>query len=135
MMRILLLAGFGLLAFSYAEAQNQDSSLPIRPKTPPTQQAARQLKNLEKQLHLTQDQVLELQVILINRDVAMDSLRNSPSTGGHSVARTRQSIRQQADRQIDSLLTNDQKVLYQQWKQQQKERAAQRHLNASSVPQ
>lgn len=134
-MRILVLAGFGLLSSTYAGAQNQDSSLPHRPKTPPTQQAARQLKNLEKQLHLTQDQVLELQVILINRDVAMDSLRNNPSTGGHSAAHTRQTIRQQADRRIDSLLTNDQKVLYQQWKQQQKDRAAQRRLNAGTVPQ
>jgi hypothetical protein len=134
MMRSLLLAGIYLGIYSSAHAQIPDSAAPVRPKLPPTQQAARQLKNLEKNLQLTQDQVLQLQVILINRDVAMDSLRNNPSGDRRTQTHSRRIIMQQADRQIDTLLTSDQKILYQQWKQQQRDRAAHRHLNTDSVP-
>ena len=137
-MRFVLLAFIGITSCTLAHAQTiADTTLPpsAQKKISPARQAARQVKNLEKQLHLTQDQVLQLQVILINRDVAIDSLRNNPSGNRHDEARSRRAIQQRADRQIDALLTDDQRTLYQQWKQKQRERAMQRHLESGSVPQ
>jgi hypothetical protein len=137
MMRFVLLAGIGISTCVWAHAQTPDTTLPqpTQRKASPTRQAARQVKNLEKQLHLTQDQVLQVQVILINRDVAMDSLRNTPSGNQRGEASTRKGIMQHADQQIDALLTNDQRTLYQQWKQQQRDRAMERRLDSGSVPQ
>jgi periplasmic protein CpxP/Spy len=137
MMRFVLLVGFGISACVRADAQTPDTTLPqpTQRKASPTQQAARQVKTLEKQLHLTQDQVLQFQVILINRDVAMDSLRDNTSGNRRGEARNRRGIMQHADQQIDALLTDDQKTLYQQWKQQQRERAMERRLDSGSAPQ
>lgn len=119
MMRFLLLAGIGLSICLSTHAQIADSTLQqAQPKLSPAEKAARQLKNLEKKLHLTQDQVLQLQVILINRDAAMDSARKNPSGNRRTDAVNRRGITQRADQQIDSMLTDDQKTLYQQWKQQ-----------------
>ena len=119
MMRFPLLAGIGLCICLSTQAQTPDSTLQqARPKLSPPEKAARQLKNLEKNLHLTQDQVLQLQVILINRDVALDSARNNPSGNRRSGSATRQGIMQHADQQIDAMLTDDQRTLYQQWKLQ-----------------
>ena len=55
-----------------------------------------------------------MQVILIHRDVALDSLRNNPS----SDRQARRSINREADQKINELLTADQKPLYAQWKAQ-----------------
>ena len=137
MTRLVLLACTGIFSFVFTHAQTPDTSLPKpkQGKASPTRQAAHQLNNLEKQLHLSQDQVLQLQVILINRDVAMDSLRNNTSGDRHTESRIRRGIMQSADRQIDALLTDDQKTLYQQWKQQQREKAMERRLDSGSIPQ
>lgn len=98
-----------------------------------TKRAVRQLRNMEKQLHLDQDQVLQLQVILVNRDVAMDSIRHNPSgdfrTGNHA----RRSIQQDADQKINAILTDDQKPLYRQWKEKQKERMQLRRQGAKNA--
>ena len=57
--------------------------------------------------------------VAINRDIAMDSIAR---TDGHA----RRSIQRDADQKINAILTEDQKALYQQWKQQQKLRMQQR---------
>ncbi len=103
------------------------------PKFSPAQRAARQLKMMEKQLHLTEDQVLQMQVILINETVAMDSLRNNPSGDRRSTGRTRRGILQEADSKIAALLTDEQKPLYQQWKEQQRQRMMERRKGAQST--
>ena len=134
-MRFVLLGLVCITCCSTTRAQTaSDTTLPptAQRKPSPARQAARQLKSLEKQLHLSQDQVLRLQVILINRDVAMDSLRNESAGNGRGKAGSRRAIQQQTNRQIDSLLTDDQKPLYRQWKRQQRERAKQRRLDAGS---
>ena len=137
MKRFVLLAGIGFGTCLFVRAQTPDTTLPqsAQRKASPTRQAARQLKTLEQQLHLTQDQVLQLQVILINRDIAMDSLRNNPSVDHRGESHTRRGIIQTADQQINSLLTADQKPLYQQWKQAQRDKAMQRRLDSTSQPQ
>ena len=98
----------------------------------PAQRAARQLKMMEKQLHLTQDQVLQMQVILINETVAMDSLRNSSTGDRRTNGRARRGILQTADQKINALLTDDQKPLYAQWKQQQRQRMMERRKSQST---
>ena len=98
----------------------------------PAQRAARQLKMMEKQLHLTQDQVLQMQVILINETVAMDSLRNNSTGDRRTNGRARRGILQTADQKINALLTDDQKPLYAQWKQQQRQRMMERRKSQST---
>jgi hypothetical protein len=103
------------------------------PKDSATKRAVVQLKNLEKQLHLNEDQVLQLQVILINRDVAMDSIQHNPSGDRRTDNHARRSIQQDADQKINALLTDDQKTLYQQWKEKQKERMQERRQLKKAV--
>jgi periplasmic protein CpxP/Spy len=93
------------------------------PKDSATKRAVRQLKTLERQLNLNEDQVLQLQVILVNRDIVMDSLFHNPTGDPRTDGRARRSVQQDADQKIDAILTDDQKNLYQQWKQQQKQKA------------
>jgi Spy/CpxP family protein refolding chaperone len=123
---ILLAAGLHTLA----PAQTPDTTLqPGLKKPDPVKRAARQLRMLEKQLHLTQDQVLQVQVILITETVALDSIRNNPAGNPRTDNRARREVLQDADRQITALLTDEQKPLYQQWKAQQRQRMMQRRQN------
>jgi hypothetical protein len=114
---ILFLIGLGITV----HAQTPDSTR--HKKANPTKQAVRQLKMLQQQLNLTGDQVTQMQVILIHRDVTLDSLRNTPTAD----RRAKREVNREADQKINALLTADQKPLYQQWKQQQRQK-----LKASS---
>lgn len=138
MKQIVLFALLTLSLHAIVNAQTSDPYTPINQphsKDSATKRAVRQLKTLEKRLHLNEDQVLQLQVILINRDVAMDSVARRqpvgpatpPGSGRASDfhrtdSRARRSIQQDADQKINAILTDDQKTLYQQWKQEQKEK-------------
>jgi hypothetical protein len=123
---ILLVAGFHTLV----PAQTPDTTLqPGLKKPDPVKRASRQLRMLENQLHLTQDQVLQVQVILITETVSLDSIRNNPSGNPRSDNRARRGILQDADRQITALLTDQQKPLYEQWKAQQRQKMMQRRQN------
>jgi len=122
MKRSLSLLIFTLSLGVALHAQSADTTGAPTKKPNPTKQAVRQLKTLQQQLNLTEDQVTQMQVILIQRDVALDSLRNNPSGDRRSNGRTRRGINQDADQKINALLTADQKPLYQQWKQEQRER-------------
>jgi hypothetical protein len=120
---ILLVAGLHTLV----QAQTTDTTLhPGTLKTDPAKRAARLLRVLENQLHLTQDQVLQIQVILITQTVTMDSLRNNPSVDQRTDNRSRRAVLQHTDSQIMPLLTDQQKQLYQQWKTQQRQKMMQR---------
>jgi len=138
MKQIVLFALLTLSLHAIVNAQTPDPYTPINQphsKDSATKRAVRQLKTLEKRLHLNEDQVLQLQVILINRDVAMDSVARRQPVGpaappGSGRAsdfrrtdnRARRSIQQDADQMVNAILTDDQKTLYQQWKQEQKEK-------------
>src|SRR6185437_1116979 len=139
MKQIVLFALLTLSLHTTVNAQTPDPYTPMPQKKArqdsATKRAVRQLKTLEKRLHLNEDQVLQLQVILINRDVAMDSVARRQPVGpaappGSGRAsdfrrtdnRARRSIQQDADQKINAILTDDQKTLYQQWKQEQKEK-------------
>ncbi|HEY4107410.1 hypothetical protein [Puia sp.] len=122
MKRSLALLIFALTLALTTLAQTPDSTGPRTKRPNPTKQAVHQLKTLQQQLNLTEDQVTQMQVILINRDVALDSIRNNPGTDHRSNGRSRREVNRLADQNINSLLTEDQKPLYAQWKQQQKEK-------------
>lgn len=127
MTRFVLFALLTLSLHAFVNAQTPDPYTPIQQKPHPqkdsaTKRAVRQLRTMEKQLHLNEDQVLQLQVILINRDVAMDSVQQNPSGDRRTDNRARRSVQQEADQKINAILTADQKTLYQQWKEKQKER-------------
>jgi hypothetical protein len=124
---IVFVVGLNILA--HAQAPDTTRQHPQIPS--PAKQAAHQLKMLQQQLNLNDDQVLQLQVILINRDVALDSIRNNPSGNARSDGRTRRGINQDADQKINSMLTPEQKPLYQQWKQQQREKLMEKRLQAT----
>jgi hypothetical protein len=124
---LILLVG-GLLTL--VQAQTTDTTLhPGTLKSDPAKRAARTLRMLENQLHLTQDQVLQIQVILITETVALDSIRNNPSGDQRTDNRSRRGVLNDADNQIMPLLTDQQKQLYQQWKTQQRQKMMQRRQN------
>lgn len=123
---ILIIAlGLGLAT----AAQTTDTTTLPTKKPNPTKQAVRQLKMLQQQLKLSEDQVTQMQVILIHRDVTLDSLRNNPTADRHADGRARRQVNKQADQQINDLLTPDQRPLYAQWKEQQKEKLMEKRKN------
>ncbi len=129
---LLLLLVAGLDALVHAQATDTTFQ-PGAYKADPAKRAARLLRMLENQLHLTQDQVLQVQVILITQTVTMDSLRNNSSGDKRTENRSRRAVLQHTDSQIIPLLTDDQKQLYQQWKAQQKKKMMQRRQDSNAA--
>jgi hypothetical protein len=106
----------------------------------PTQRAARQLTTLQKKLDLNQDQVIQLRMVLLRLNVALDSLHTNPSADKKADNQARRAINQDADGKIYAVLTTDQQVAYAQWKQEQQlkrqlNRAANRAPAADSTAQ
>jgi len=102
---------------------------PAKQAASPTVRAAHQLTTLQKKLSLNQDQVIKLRMILLNLNIALDSLRTNPSTDKKTNNKARRAITQDADGKIYPLLTTDQQVAYAQWKQDQQQR---RQLNRAA---
>jgi hypothetical protein len=117
-------------------AQNADSTTdpgytaaPARQVISPTQRAARQLNMFQKKLNLNQDQVIKLRMILLNLNIALDSLRSNASPDKKANNQARRAITQDTDGKIYALLTTDQQVAYAHWKQDQE---LKRQLNQAS---
>ena len=122
---LLLLALLIGIAFSI-HAQTADTTTdpgylttPTRQPASPTIRAARQLTVFQKKLNLNQDQVIKLRMILLDLNVALDSLRTNSSSDKKANNQARRAITQDADGKIYALLTTDQQVAYAQWKQEQ----------------
>jgi len=138
MKRSLVILSLFVAISSLARAQATDSTQPSAPRTggyqdaggsqaggtrkqlSPTKRAAHQLSVLQEKLNLTQDQVSQVNMILLNRETSLDSLKNHPSGDRKSDIRSRRQLARGSDQQINALLTDDQKKLYQQWKDTQK---------------
>ena len=90
-------------------------------KVSPTKRASRQLMVLQEKLNLSAEQVQQVNMILITRASAMDSVKASSTGNRRGNFKAARKIQQDADQQINDLLTDDQKKLYQQWKDTQKE--------------
>src|SRR5580658_179511 len=97
-----------------------------RPPTPPPTPAT-------KKLNLNQDQVIRLRMVLLNFNVALDSLRTNPSADKRANNQARRAISQDADGKIYAVLTTDQQVAYAQWKQEQQLKR-QLHQAANRAP-
>lgn len=140
MKQLVLFAFLSLSLHTLVNAQTPDPYTPLQKnrhaQDSATKRAVRQLRMMEKRLRLNEDQVLQLQVILINRDVAMDSIQHNPSGDRRTDNRARRSIQQDADQKVNAILTDDQKTLYQQWKEEQREKMELRrqlHQGSDSV--
>lgn len=126
---LILTLGLGLHGFVYAQSKDTTASQDpayqaAKPKQlSSTQRAAHQLNMLQQKLNLNQDQVIQLRMILLNEDIALDSARNNPSGDRKSDNYSRRTILQDADQKINALLTADQRPLYAQWKEEQKLKA------------
>lgn len=99
----------------------------------PTQRAARQLTVLQKKLNLNQDQVIQLRMVLLHLNAALDSIRTNPSGDKKADNQARRAISQDADGKIYAVLTTDQQVAYAQWKQEEQLKR-QLHQAANRAP-
>ena len=134
MKNFLLLLTFSIGIQGWTHAQSTDttasqefpgiySSPHQKNLSPLAQRAARQLNTLHKKLNLNQDQVIQLRMVLLNLNVALDSLRTNPSGDKKMDNKTRRTIMQEADGKTYALLTTQQQLLYAQWKEDKRAKA------------
>jgi hypothetical protein len=100
----------------------QNNPIPQAQKLPPspTLRAVHQLEALQERIDLTQDQAIILNSILLDENVALDSLSLHP-TGDQKVdGQIRRDIYHNADVRIYSYLTDAQQLQYVLWKQEQR---------------
>lgn len=132
-----LLVGMAFSIYAQTADSTTDpgyTAAPRKQPVSPTVKAARQLNLLQKKLNLNQDQVIKLRMILLNLNVALDSLRTNPSPDKKANNQARRAINQDADSKIYALLTTDQQVAYAQWKQElQLRRQLNQAANKSTV--
>jgi len=118
-----VLIGFGLSVHAQTTDSTSDpgytAATPRQQVLSPTQRAARQLTVLQKKLNLNQDQVIQLRMILLRLNTALDSLRTNLSADKKADNQARRAINQDADGKIYAVLTTDQQVAYAQLKQEQ----------------
>jgi hypothetical protein len=113
-------------------AQAQPNS-PQKQPAPPTKRAANEVRVLQEKLNLTQDQVLKCNVLILNRSILVDSLKANPSGNRRSDRQSLKAALQDTDQQINAQLTDDQKKLYQQWKEEKKERRREKKFKTDST--
>jgi protein CpxP len=122
-----------ILAQTADSTQQQPSRTNVMQKGTPTKRAIHQLKVLQEKLNLNEDQVDQVHMVLMNQAISLDSLKTNPSGNPKADRKSRREIVQEADQKINALLTDDQRKLYQQWKDDQKAQRMQK-LNAAGTP-
>jgi Spy/CpxP family protein refolding chaperone len=133
MKRFLLLLALGTtLTTLHAQTADSTDMQQEQPKASPSERTAHQLTALTKKLNLTQDQVMQLRPILLNEISTLDSLRTHPAGNRRSGMQARRNIMQDTDSRITALLTDQQKPLYQEWKDEQKKKLMDRRRNRQS---
>ncbi len=131
-----LLIGIALSSCAQTADSTNDPGYMVAPAkqaASPTVRAARQLAVFQKKLNLNQDQVIKLRMILLNLNVALDSLRSNLSPDKKANNQARRAITQDTDGKIYALLTTDQQVAYAHWKQEQQLKR-QLHQAANRAP-
>jgi hypothetical protein len=99
-------------------ATNTPPSPPRQPQ--PTQQAIHELETIQEGLvDLSQEQVITLNSVLLDKNIALDSLRDHPSGDPKTDNQCRHTIIHDADVRIYSLLNEHQQFQYVLWKQDQ----------------
>jgi len=92
----------------------------------PDQRAARITRVLQKKLNLTADQASQINVVFLGQATRMDSLKNNLSTDSATNRLTRRSIFLTGQRQVMSILNDDQRKQYLAWEQMRKEKHMQK---------
>jgi hypothetical protein len=100
----------------------QNTQVAQQPKTPPppTQRAVHQLEALQEKIDLTQEQAITLNSVLLDENIALDSLNMHPSGDQKADGQARREIYHNADVRIYSYLTEAQQLQYVLWKQEQR---------------
>jgi len=116
---------FTLTTTLLAQTTSTDTT---KTKTPPSpaMKAAHRLTTLTKQLNLNESQVEKIRAILADATVSLDSLHNHPSGQRRQDAQARRTVTQDTDAKISAVLTADQKLKYQQLKEEQQQKRKER---------
>ena len=119
---ILFLAYAITMALASRAQTGAANTSPIPPGQPlATQRAIHELENMQERLvDLTQEQVITMNSILLDKNIALDSLRDHLSGDQKTDNQCRHNIFHDADVRIYSLLNDNQQVQYVLWKQEQR---------------
>src|SRR5262245_15337857 len=103
---ILLLACGAFLLVLNTKAQSKNPGNAVaqiskpstqQPRSPPTQRGVRQLEIITAKIELSQDQVLTLNTIYLEENMALDSLADHPSADPKQDNQVRREIHHKAD--------------------------------------
>jgi len=116
---ILSLTCVFILAFA-ARTQSANVAIPASqtPKAQPTLRAIHQLEALQQRVDLSQEQAISLNSVLLDENIALDSLSQHPTGDQKLDGRLRHDIAHDADVRIYSYLNESQQVQYVLWKQE-----------------
>lgn len=116
-----------LVLHSDAQSNNPGNSIaqvskpPAQQVRPPaTQRAVHQLEVLTGKIELSQDQVLTLNSIYLEENIALDSLNDHPSADPKQDNQVRRDIYHKADVDTYACLNESQQLEYVLWKQEQR---------------
>ena len=128
MKRSILLLAFGsslIILRSEAQSTTAGNAVALNnkpllqvPKSPPTQRAVHQLEALQEKIDLSQDQVLSLNTVFLEENMALDSLTLHPSGDPKIDNQLRRDVYHNADVRVYSFLNENQQVQYVLWKQE-----------------
>jgi len=90
----------------------------------PEERAKQQTERLSERLKLTADQKTKLEAIFLTQGKSMDSLRNAVGQGGDRQAmfQKMQPLREQTDKKVASVLTEDQQKEYKKLQEENRAR-------------
>lgn len=123
MKRSILFLAYVIAAAITSRAQTGATNTPTVPQRQPepTQQAIHELERLQERLvDLSQEQVISLNSVLLDKNISLDSLKDHPSADQKTDNLCRRNIVHDADVRIYSLLNDNQQVQYVLWKQEQR---------------
>jgi hypothetical protein len=123
MKRSILFLAYVIAAAITSRAQTGATNTPAVPQRQPepTQQAIHELERLQERLvDLSQEQVISLNSVLLDKNISLDSLKEHPSSDPRTDNLCRRNIVHDADVRIYSLLNDNQQVQYVLWKQEQR---------------
>lgn len=126
---ILLLALSTILYILHSDAQSNNPGNSIaqvskppaqHTKAPATQRAVHQLEVLTERIEMSQDQVLTLNTIYLEENMALDSLNDHPLSDPKQDSQARREIYHKADVEVYACLNESQQLQYVLWKQEQR---------------
>lgn len=123
MRKAILTIAIAVMGFTAVFAQ--DAAVKAKmdmPKQTPAQRAEKSTAMLEKKLGLTADQKTKIYQINLDRATKMDALRNQGEDGKKGRGKQMKADMDAANTQLEIVLTADQKIKYNELKQQMKGR-------------